>query len=42
MLPLSGVPIPFISLEDLKKNKLATGRHKDLGDLEALEKLGES
>jgi len=41
MLPLAGVLVPFISLDDLKKNKLATGRHKDLGDLEALEKLGE-
>ena len=41
LLPLAGVPVPFIALEDLKKNKLATGRHKDLGDLEALEKLGE-
>lgn len=39
MLPLAGLPVPFIALEDLKKNKLATGRHKDLGDLEALEKL---
>ena len=42
MLPLAGVPVPFISLEDLKKNKLATGRHKDLGDLDALEKLGDA
>ena len=39
MMPLGGTPVPFISLEDLKANKLATGRHKDLGDLEALEKI---
>lgn len=42
MLPLAGALIPFISLQDLKKNKLATGRHKDLGDIEALEKLEEN
>ena len=41
MHPLAGAPVPFIALDDLKKNKLATGRHKDLGDLEALDKLGE-
>lgn len=41
MLPLAGLPIPFISLADLKKNKLATGRHKDLGGLEAMEKIDE-
>ena len=28
--------INFISLQDLKKNKLAAGRHKDLEDLEHL------
>ena len=41
MMPLGGTPIPFISLEDLKANKLAKGRHKDLGDFEALQKLNE-
>ncbi len=41
MLPLAGVNVPFIGLEDLKKNKKATGRHKDLGDLEALERLSD-
>lgn len=39
MMPLCGTLVPFISLQDLKANKLATGRHKDLGDLEALEKI---
>ena len=34
---MDGVPVPIISLEDLKKNKLASGRHKDLNDLEQLE-----
>jgi predicted nucleotidyltransferase len=35
---ISGVSIPVISLDDLKKNKKASGRHKDLDDLENLEK----
>ena len=30
------VPASFISLEDLKKNKRATGRHQDLADLDRL------
>mgnify|MGYP000971746593 FL=1 len=34
---LEGVPIPFIGLDDLKQNKRASGRHKDLADLEVLE-----
>lgn len=42
MLSLGGTPVPFISLEDLVANKLATGRHKDLGDIEALEKLNDA
>jgi len=33
---IDGIPINFISLQDLKKNKLAAGRHKDLEDLEHL------
>ena len=28
------IDMPFISLRDLRANKLATGRHKDLNDLE--------
>jgi hypothetical protein len=31
-----GMTIPWISLADLKKNKKASGRHKDLDDLEHL------
>lgn len=31
-----GTPIHFIGLEELKKNKRASGRHKDLNDLEHL------
>ena len=27
---------PFINLENLKANKLAAGRHKDLNDIENL------
>jgi hypothetical protein len=30
---LDGVPVSFISLEDLKANKAASGRNKDLADL---------
>lgn len=30
------IPIKMISKENLIKNKRATGRHKDLGDIEAL------
>lgn len=33
---LDGVAVSLISLEDLKANKLASGRHKDLNDLEHL------
>lgn len=33
------IKINWISLEDLKKNKKASGRHKDLDDLEKLKKL---
>lgn len=31
------VPVNFIDLENLKKNKRASGRHQDLADLENLE-----
>lgn len=34
---IEGVPVSFIDLENLKKNKRATGRHQDLADLENLE-----
>lgn len=33
---LGGVPVRFIGLEDLKRNKRAAGRHQDLADLENL------
>ena len=33
---IDGVPVNFIDLESLKKNKIATGRHQDLADVEAL------
>ena len=35
---IDGTDIDFISLEDLKKNKKASGRYQDLADLENLEK----
>jgi len=33
---LDGVPVAIISCDDLKRNKRAAGRHKDLSDLENL------
>ena len=36
MLDLDGVSAPVIGLEDLKANKRAAGRHKDLNDLQNL------
>ena len=33
---LDGVPVSFISLKDLKANKAASGRNKDLADLDNL------
>jgi len=33
---IDGVPVNVISLDDLKANKRAAGRHKDLNDLEQL------
>jgi predicted nucleotidyltransferase len=39
LIELDEVPVPIISLEDLRKNKLASGRHKDLDDLEHLPEI---
>ncbi|MFH2003966.1 MAG: hypothetical protein ABIK27_04375 [Bacteroidota bacterium] len=36
VLTIDGIPINFISLQDLKTNKSACGRYKDLEDLEHL------
>jgi hypothetical protein len=36
MLQIDGLTVPVISLDDLKVNKRAAGRHKDLADLEQL------
>jgi predicted nucleotidyltransferase len=33
---IDGIQVNFINLENLKANKLAAGRHKDLNDLENL------
>ena len=35
-IPIDGVQVNFIDLENLKKNKQASGRHQDLADLESL------
>jgi hypothetical protein len=36
VIDMDGIPVNFISLDDLKANKRACGRHKDLEDLEHL------
>ncbi len=36
VIDIDGISINFISIDDLKKNKKASGRHKDLADLEHL------
>ncbi|PKN63031.1 MAG: hypothetical protein CVU57_21185 [Deltaproteobacteria bacterium HGW-Deltaproteobacteria-15] len=36
VIEIDGIPVNFISLQDLKKNKRAAGRHKDLEDLDHL------
>jgi len=36
VIDIDGIPVNFISLKDLKANKQATGRHKDLEDLDHL------
>ena len=33
---INGIKVDIINLDDLKKNKKASGRHKDLNDLEYL------
>lgn len=38
-LELENVKVPYIDFEDLIKNKLASGRYKDLADVEQLRKL---
>ncbi len=35
-IEIEGVPVNFIDLENLKKNKKASGRYQDLADLENL------
>ena len=37
IMDIAGIKIDFIDIESLKKNKKASGRHKDLNDLENLE-----
>lgn len=37
-IEIDGLPVNFIGYADLIKNKKATGRHQDLGDIENLEK----
>jgi predicted nucleotidyltransferase len=35
-IEVDGIPVPLISLDDLKTNKRSAGRHKDMEDLEHL------
>jgi hypothetical protein len=37
VVDVDGISVNFIDLENLKRNKKATGRHQDLADLENLE-----
>jgi hypothetical protein len=37
VVEIDGVLVSFIDLENLRKNKLASGRHQDLADIENLE-----
>jgi predicted nucleotidyltransferase len=37
-IEIDGLPVNFIGYADLIKNKKASGRHQDLGDIENLEK----
>ena len=37
LVDIEGVQVNFIDLDNLKRNKRATGRHQDLADLENLE-----
>jgi hypothetical protein len=36
VVEIDGVPVNYLSLPDLRKNKLASGRPKDLADLDSL------
>jgi hypothetical protein len=38
-MEIDSINIPTISIQDLIKNKKASGRHKDLADVEVLEKI---
>jgi len=39
IMEIDGINIPTISIQDLIKNKKASGRHRDLADVEVLEKI---
>lgn len=38
-VPIDGIELNFIAMEDFKTNKRAVGRHQDLADLETLNRL---
>jgi len=40
LMEIDGIRVPVIDLDDLKRNKSATGRAGDRADVERLEKLG--
>jgi hypothetical protein len=37
IVDIDGIPVSFIDLESLKKNKRAAGRAQDIADIENLE-----
>ncbi len=39
---IDGIPVPVINLADLRRNKEAAGRYKDLDDLENLPRPGDT
>jgi len=39
VIDVDGLPINYIGLDDLIKNKLASGRHQDISDVVALKKI---
>jgi predicted nucleotidyltransferase len=39
VIDIDGLPVNYIGLDDLIKNKQVSGRHQDLADVSALNKL---
>ena len=39
VIDVDGLPVNYISLDDLIQNKQASGRHQDISDIKSLKKL---